>query len=81
MVTLSVLVYENDGSLHLHIYPKILPLECSLRSEGVEIYNCDNKFSILVASFTGIVKYARVLSHRFDIIYAGTVSNCRLKYR
>ena len=31
------------------------------------IYNCVNKFSILGASFKGIVKNARVLSHRSDI--------------
>ena len=33
------------------------------------------RFSILGASFTGIVKNARVLSHRCDITYAGTASN------
>ena len=40
------------------------------------MYNCDNKFSILGASFTGIVKNARVsvLSYRCDITYAGTAS-------
>ena len=26
MMNLSVLVHENDGSPHLHLYPKILPI-------------------------------------------------------
>ena len=50
-------------------------LHVSARSEEVEIYNCDNKFSILGASFTGIVKNVRVLSHRYAITYAWTASN------
>ena len=46
----------------------------SARSEGVEIYNSDNKSSILGASFTGIIKKARGLSPRCDITYDGTAS-------
>ena len=79
-MNLSVLFHENAGFQHLHLYPKYYILHVSERSEGVEIYNCNNKFPILGASFTGIVKIARVLSHRCDITYAGTASNCRLKY-
>ena len=41
MMNISVLVHENDGSLHLHLYPNI---HVSARSEGVKICNCDNKF-------------------------------------
>ena len=74
MINLSVLVHENYGSPQPHIYPKLLPIECSAMSEGVEIYNCDNKFSILGASFTSIVKNTRVLSHCCDITYAETVT-------
>ena len=67
MMNLSVLVHEND-SPHIYIYIlKYYLLHVSARGEGVEIYNCDNKFSILGASFTGIVKNARVLRHRCDI--------------
>ena len=49
-------------------------LHVSARSEAFEIYNCD-KFSIEGPSFTGIVKNARILSHRCDITYARTASN------
>ena len=63
---------------HIYIYTlKYYILQVSASSEGVEIYNFDNKFSILGASFTGIVKNARVLSHRCDITYAGTASNLK----
>ena len=45
MMNISVLVHENDGSLHLLLYPNILPIHVSARSEGVKICNfCDNKF-------------------------------------
>ena len=47
MMNLSVLVHENDGSPHLHLYLKILSItlvHVSARTERVEIYNCDDKF-------------------------------------
>ena len=72
LTNLSVLVHENDGSIHLHL--KCYLLHVSARSEGVEIYNSDSKFSILGASFTGIAKKARALSHRCNITYDGTAS-------
>ena len=57
---------------HIYIYTlKSYLLLVSARSEGGEI----NKFSILGASFTSIVKNAHVLSQRCDIAYAGTASN------
>ena len=66
MMNLSVLAHENDGP-HIYIYTlKYDQLHLSARSEGMEIYNCDN-FSIPGASFTSILKNARVLSHRWDI--------------
>ena len=64
---------------HIYVYTlKYYLLHVSARSEGAEIYNCNNKvffFLILGASFTGIVKNVRVLSHRCEITYAGTASN------
>ena len=68
MMNLSVLVREND--IYIHTLKHYL-LHVSARSEGVEIYNCDNKFLILCASFTGIVKNVRVLSHRSYVTYTG----------
>ena len=58
MMNLSVLVHENDGSPHLHLYSKYYLLHVSARRKAIEIYKCDNKFSIAGASFTGIVKNA-----------------------
>ena len=63
---------------HIYVYTlKYYLLHVSARSEGDEIYNCDHNkfFLILGASFTGVVKNVRVLSHRCDITYAGTASN------
>ena len=39
MMNISVLVPKKDGSLHL--YPNILSIHVSARSEGVKICNCD----------------------------------------
>ena len=59
---------------YIYMYTlKYYLLHVSARSEGVDIYNCD-KFSILDASLTGIVKNVCVLSHRSDITYAKTAS-------
>ena len=71
MITLSVLVRENDGP-HIYIYTlKHYLLHVCARSEGVENYNCDNKFLILGVSFRATVVTS---------VYAGTASNCCLKY-
>ena len=79
MVNLSVLVQKKT---HLHLYPKILHITCKCKERrGRDCDNCDHNFSILGASFTDIVKNASVLSQCSDITYAGTASNCRLKYR
>ena len=81
----SALVHETD----LHLYNKILPITKSLlsihlstSSEGDEIYNRDKKkFSILGASFTGIVKNTGVLSHRCDTPHMlELLQICRMKY-
>ena len=66
MINLSVLVRENGGSPHLHLYPKTLPITCKCKER-----RGDNKFSILCASSTGFVKNVRVLSHRCNITYTG----------
>ena len=47
-MNLSVLVHENDGP-HIYLYTlNFYLLHANARSEG----DCDNKFSILGASFT-----------------------------
>ena len=45
MMNTSVLVPENYGLLHLHLYPYILPIHVSANSKGVKICNCYNKFA------------------------------------
>ena len=81
MMNPSVLVHENDGSPHLHLYPKILPITCKCKGAKGLRSTIVIFFSNLGASFTGIVRNARVPSHRCDITYARTASNCRLKYK
>ena len=80
MMNLSVL-FMNTIAPHIYTFPlKYYLLYVSARSEGVEIYNCDNKLSILGVSFTGIVKNACVLSNRCVITYAELLQICHLKY-
>ena len=78
MMILSVEFMKTTAPhIYIHVYTlKYNLLYVSVMSEGVETYNCtcDNKFSILGESFTGIVKNARVLSHRCGITYDATVS-------
>ena len=62
---------------NIYVYTlKYYLLHVSARSEGIEIYNCDNIFFLILGvSFTCIVKNVRVLGHRCDITFVGTASN------
>ena len=80
MMNLSVFVHENDGFPHHTSIPINTTYYMYVKGAKGLRSTIVIKFSIQGASFTGIVKNARVLRYRCGITYAGTTSNCRLKY-